>query len=316
MSAAVKPHHPAHHAAHHAPHAPVEHTRGAPALALEEVSVYYGAVCALDRVSMALQPGGQCAVVGPNGAGKSTLFHVLAGVVRPDAGSVRLYGSEPGSHICVGYVPQRTKADGNFPVTVRDVVLMGRTGKIGMLRRPGRRDRELVDAALVRVGMADLAGRQIGDLSGGQQQRVFLARALAQEAEILLLDEPLTGLDLPSQEAILTLLDELRRQAITILVATHDLNQAAARFPLVALINRRLVAFGPPAQVLTAENLAGAFGSHIHVVHTSEGDLLVTDSCCDGEHPLPQPTVGRDLNAPVALPEYEVRVDGERVHPR
>lgn len=298
------------------PHVPAPHDSQSPALELENVSVYYGGVCALDGVSLALQPGDQCAIVGPNGAGKSTLFHVIAGVVRPDAGSVRIYGSTPGGHICVGYVPQRNKPDAHFPVTVRDVVMMGRTGKIGMLRRPGRRDRALVDAALERVSMADLAARQIGDLSGGQQQRVFLARALAQEAEILLLDEPLTGLDLPSQEAIMALLDDLRRQGVTTLVATHDLNQAAARFPLVALVNRRLVALGAPAQVLTAANLAAAFGSHIHVVHTTDGDLLVTDSCCDGDHPLPEPRVGRDLAAPVALPAYEVRVDGERVHPR
>jgi ABC-type Mn2+/Zn2+ transport system ATPase subunit len=193
---------------------------------------------------------------------------------------------------------------------------MGRTGKIGLLRRPGRHDRALAEAALERVGMVDLGNRQIGELSGGQQQRVFLARALAQEAEILLLDEPLTGLDLPSQEAILALLDDLRSQRVTVLVATHDLNQAAARFPLVALINRRLVALGPPDQVLTAETLAHAFGSHIHVVHTAEGDLLVTDACCDGDHPLPQPRIGRELDDAVALPEYEVRVDGERIHPR
>jgi manganese/iron transport system ATP-binding protein len=308
-------------AVHTKPHVPAPHDRSAPALELDNVSVYYGNVCALDRVSLALQPGDQCAIVGPNGAGKSTLFHVVAGVVRPDAGAVRIYGSTPGGHICVGYVPQRTKVDAHFPVTVRDVVMMGRTGKIGMLRRPGRSDRTAVNDALERVSMADLARRQIGELSGGQQQRVYLARALAQEAEILLLDEPLTGLDLPSQEAILALLDDLRRQGITVLVATHDLNQARGRFPLVALVNRRLVAFGAPDRVLTAANLAFAFGSHIHVVHTSQGDLLVTDSCCDGDHPLPEPMVGRDLDEAVALPEYEVRVDGvradgERIHTR
>ncbi len=297
-------------------HHPAQHDATAAALELTGVSVAYASVVALRDVSLTLARGDQLALVGPNGAGKSTLFNVIAGVVRPDAGSVQIYGSQPGGHICVGYVPQRNRIDANFPVTVQDVVLMGRTGRIGLLRRPTRRDRALVRAAMERVGIEPLAGRPIGELSGGQQQRVFLARALAQEAEILLMDEPLTGLDLPSQEAILTLLDDLRRQGITVLVATHDLNQASARFPLVALINRRIVAFGPPERVLTAQHLAAAFGSHVHLIHTNEGDLLVTDACCDGEHPLPAPVVGRSNEEAVALPAYEVAVDGERVRGR
>ncbi len=295
---------------------PIPHDLDAPALELIDVSVHYDNVTALDRVSLTLQMGDQCAFVGPNGAGKSTLFQVIAGVLRPDAGSVQIYGSAPGGHICVGYVQQRNKPDMHFPVTVRDVVMMGRTGRIGLLRRPGRRDRAQVQAALERVSMAHLANRQIGELSGGQQQRVYLARALAQEARILLLDEPLTGLDLPGQEAILALLETLRAQGITVLVATHDLNQAAARFSLVALLNRRLVALGPPAQVLTAANLSAAFGSHMHVVRSAEGDLLVTDSCCDGDLAPAEPRLGRDPDFPVALPAWEVNVDGERAHPR
>jgi ABC-type Mn2+/Zn2+ transport system ATPase subunit len=160
--------------------------------------------------------------------------------------------------------------------------------------------------------MQDLARRQIGELSGGQQQRVYLARALAQEAELLLLDEPLTGLDLPSQEVIMSTLDTLRRQGVTVLVATHDLNQAAERFPLVALLNHRLIAFGAPGSVLTAPNLASAFGSHMHILHTPEGDLLVADTCCEEDHPLPASAIGRPLDEAVALPEYEIVVDGER----
>ncbi len=287
------------------------HNLSAPALELVDVTVAYGNVVALDHLSMTLNRGDQCAVVGPNGAGKSTLFHVIAGVLRPDQGEVNVFGSGPGGHICVGYVPQRARVDVNFPVTVADVVMMGRAGRIGLLRRPSRADHAVVQEALAQVDLLPLADRPIGALSGGQQQRVLLARALAQEAEILLLDEPLTGLDQPSQDALLATLNVLRDQGITLLVATHDLNQAATRFPLVALVNRRLIAFGPPAQALNPADLAAAFGSHVHVVHTNEGDLVVTDTCCDDTHLLPQAVVGRSEGA-VALPAYEVAVDGKR----
>lgn len=296
----------------------IPHLANAPALEVRDVSVRYEETVALDHVSLSLEKGAALAVVGPNGAGKSTLFQVIAGIVRPNSGMILLYGSPPGGHICVGYVPQRTRLDANFPVTVRDVVMMGRTGKIGLFRRPSHSDHALVDAALAQVDMSALAGRPIGALSGGQQQRVFLARAIAQEAEVLLLDEPLTGLDQPSQEAILAILDVLRAKGVTVLVATHDLHQASTRFPLVALINRRLVAFGAPAEVLTAQNLAAAFGSHVHVVHGESGDLLVTDSCCEGGAPaeLPEavPALGRATETTAGLPAWEANVDGERLH--
>ncbi|MEZ4672716.1 MAG: metal ABC transporter ATP-binding protein [Caldilineaceae bacterium] len=214
---------------------------------------------------------------------KSTLFNVIAGITHPTSGRVDIYGSDPTGHICVGYVPQRNRIDWRFPVTVRDVVMMGRTRKIGLFRRARRSDHEAVQQALARVRMADLAARQIGELSGGQQQRVFLARALAQEAELLLLDEPLTGLDLPSQELLLQILMELRRQGITILVATHDLNQAAAHFAKVLLLNRRMIAYGAPDEVLTTARLQAAYGSQLHVVHSNGRDLILADSCCGAE---------------------------------
>ena len=296
----------------------IPHLPNVPALEVRDISVRYEDVVALEHVSFALEKGSALAVVGPNGAGKSTLFQVIAGIVRPNGGEILLYGSAPSSHICVGYVPQRTRLDANFPVNVRDVVMMGRTGKIGFFRRPSRADHAAVDAALEQVDMSQLADRPIGALSGGQQQRVFLARAIAQEAEVLLLDEPLTGLDAPSQDAILAILDALRADGVTVLVATHDLHQASTRFPLVALVNRRLAAFGSAKEVLTAQNLAAAFGSHIHVVHGEGGDLLVTDSCCeggvDGGLPEPLPALGRQPDAAVALPAWEASVDGERMH--
>ena len=265
------------------------HDAALPAVELENVTVRYGQTVALDQVSFRLNRGDRVAVVGPNGAGKSTLFHAIAGVVRPDQGQVRIYGSVPGGHICVGYVPQRKAIDWNFPVTVTDVVM------------PARHDREAVRAALAEVGMSAYANRQIGELSGGQQQRVFLARALAQEAELLLMDEPLTGLDMPSQEAILTIIDRLHTHGITVMVASHDLNQAGEQFPLLLLLNHRLVAYGPPSRVLTTENLMAAYGGQVHVVHTTEGDLLLTDTCCGGDHDLPLPELApRAAERPLA----------------
>jgi manganese/iron transport system ATP-binding protein len=264
------------------------HEAGAPALKLEQVTVQYNGIPALEDVTLQIHRGEQVAVVGPNGAGKSTLFNVIAGIVRPRRGKVSIYGSGPGRHICVGYVPQRNRIDWRFPVTVADTVMMGRIGRIGLFRWPGKKDRLRVAQALEQVGMSAYARRQIGELSGGQQQRVFLARALAQEAELLLLDEPLSGLDMPSQEALLQILGDLRREGITMLVATHDLNQAAELFPLLLLLNRRVVAFGTPTAVLTPENLAAAYGSQMHIIRSANGEMIITDTCCGGGHaPVP-----------------------------
>ncbi len=270
----------------------IAHDQTAPSLELVDVSVRYDGTPALEGVSFQVRRGDQVAVVGPNGAGKSTLFNVVAGILKPQQGSVRIYGSGPSGHICVGYVPQRNRIDWRFPVSVADVVMMGRVGKIGLLRRPTRRDWQQVESALAQVEMTRFARRQIGELSGGQQQRVFLARALAQEAELLLLDEPLAGLDLPSQEAILRILERMHDQGLTLLIATHDLNQAAEQFDKMLLLNRRVVAYGPPAQVLTPDNLGRAYGGQLHVVHTEAGDVLVTDSCCSGGEPPVAQIVG------------------------
>ena len=271
---------------------PVSHNATAPVLELEGVTARYDGTPALENVSFRVRRGDQVAVVGPNGAGKSTLFNIIAGILKPQQGVVRIAGSGPSDHICIGYVPQRNRIDWRFPVNVEDVVMMGRIGKIGLLRRPSREDRQKVRDALAKVDMLSFAHRQIGELSGGQQQRVFLARALAQEAELLLLDEPLAGLDMPSQEAILRILSQMRADGITILVATHDLNQAAEKFDQMILLNRRVIAYGPPSEVLTTENLARAYGGQLHVLHTADGDILVNDSCCGGGQPPVAPLVG------------------------
>ena len=208
-----------------------------------------------------LREGEQVAVVGPNGAGKSTLFKLIVGELRPTYGFASLYGTNPAEHLCVAYVPQRQSVDWNFPVTVGDVVMMGRTRRIGLFRRVRRVDREIVYQSLERVDGIDLIDKQIGELSGGQQQRVFIARALAQEADLLLLDEPLAGLDIPSQEQVFEVLDNISAEGITLIVATHNLKMAAERFDKVLLLNGRVIAFDRPAEVFTADNLVQAYGS-------------------------------------------------------
>lgn len=274
----------------HAGHG-ITHKPDAPTLELTDVWVGYngklalgnsGPRHALENVTFRIERGERVAVVGPNGAGKSTLFKVVAGTLRPDRGRVTIFGHGPDGHICIAYVPQRNQVDWRFPVTVEDVVMMGRVGQIGLLRRPRKPDWAAVRAALGRVGAADLAHKQIGALSGGQQQRVFLARALAQEAELLLLDEPLNGLDIPTQEAIIGILDDLRQDGVTVLLATHDLDMAAERFDRIMLLNRRIIAFESPATALRAENLLSAYGGHLHKIN-GEGAMILADTCCDGE---------------------------------
>lgn len=263
----------------------VVHPTGGPVVEFEHVSVRYeGAEPALDDVSFQLSRGERVAVVGPNGAGKSTLLKVVAGILQPTTGRVTIYGHGAKGDVCVGYVPQRSQVDWKFPVTVSDVVLMGRVARIGLLRQAGRRDHELVRDSLAQVDATDIAKRQIGELSGGQQQRVFIARALAQEAELLLMDEPLTGLDVPSQESIFKILDLLRSRGITVLVSTHDLQLAADRFDRQMLLKRKLLAFGHPGDVLTPERLRQAYGTHLTVLPGPEGMLALSDTCCDGEH--------------------------------
>jgi manganese/iron transport system ATP-binding protein len=265
---------------------PAPHDPSAPPVQVDGVCLTYDGVTALHDISFNLAAGARVAVVGPNGAGKSTLFKIMVGVLRPTSGEVRIYGGSPGGHVCISYVPQRSQVDWTFPVTVADVVMMGRIRTMGPFRWPTQDDWRRVDAALRRVGMLELRGRQIGELSGGQQQRVFLAQALAQGAELVLLDEPLSGLDVPSQEAIFSILDELRATGVTTLVATHDLNLAAERFDQILLLNRRLVAFGPPAAVFTRPLLLEAYGGHMHLVPEGEGVMILTDTCCEGEEAM------------------------------
>jgi ABC-type Mn2+/Zn2+ transport system ATPase subunit len=244
------------------------------------LNVRYESGPALDQLSFELKKGERLAVVGPNGAGKSTLFKVIAGVLTPSSGQVHVYGHEPGGHICIAYVPQRSQVDWNFPVNVSEVVMMGRIGKLRLFRHPKANDWEIVQHALEVVGMERHTKRQISELSGGQQQRVFIARALAQEAELMLMDEPLTGLDLNSQEDILQIIDQLHQREVTVLVAMHDLQMAAERFDRVMLLNVQIVDLGTPDEVFTSQNLVKAYGGHLRLVETDEGVLALEDTCC------------------------------------
>lgn len=231
-----------------------------PILSVRGLRVRYGHRTALENVDFDMPRGTSLAVVGPNGAGKSTLLQVVAGLLPIDAGRVTVHGHEPGIDICVAYVPQRGEVDWHFPVRVSDVVMMGRVGRIGLLRRPGAADRERVAEALATVRLETLADRQIGALSGGQQQRMFIARALAQQAELVLMDEPFAGLDTPSRAELLDVMARLRAEGVSLVVATHDLDVAARGVDLVLLLDRQTLAFGAPERVLDEENLARAYG--------------------------------------------------------
>ena len=234
---------------------------------LEDVSAGYGTKAALEDVHLEVPAGSLLAVVGPNGAGKSTLLKVVAGLLRPWSGSVEVLGEPPGraAHR-IAYVPQAEMVDWQFPVTVEDVVTMGRYPRLGWVKRPGAVDRQAVADALEQVGMADHRRTQIGSLSGGQRRRVFLARALAAEPDLFLLDEPVTGVDATTQEDLMDILEDQAKRGRTVVATTHDLACAAQRFQRVAGVNRTVVAQGPASLILDPEVLAKIYGGHLLVV--------------------------------------------------
>ena len=236
-------------------------------LELHDVTVAYGRRPVLWNVDLVIDESCLFGVIGPNGAGKSTLLKAALGLVPLVGGCVRFFGRPLAAvRRSVGYVPQRETVDWEFPVTALDVVLMGTYARLGWFRRPGPRERSLAEDCLARVGLADVSGRQIGRLSGGQQQRVFLARALAQQAEIYLLDEPMAGVDARSQEQIFAVLAGLRSAGKLVVVVHHDLRTAAEWFDRVALIDMRLVAAGPTAAVLTPGNLRRTYAGEVEVL--------------------------------------------------
>jgi manganese/zinc/iron transport system ATP- binding protein len=242
-----------------------------PALETRRLTVSYGARPVLWDVDASFPAGALSAIVGPNGAGKSTLLKAALGLIAADAGQTLVHGRPVGAaRDRVAYVPQRDEVDWDFPVTVREVVEMGRYPATGWFRRVPRRDAALVDECLERVGMAPFRGRQIGRLSGGQRQRVFIARALAQQTPLLVMDEPFAGVDARTEASILELLAGLRDEGRSIVVVHHDLATVRAAFDWVLLLNVRAVAEGPVAEVLTPQTLARAYGA---AVDAAGGDV-------------------------------------------
>jgi manganese/iron transport system ATP-binding protein len=244
---------------------------------LSDVTAGYGERIALEHVTVAVEPGSLLAVVGPNGAGKSTLLKLMAGLLDPWSGRIEVLGAPPGREARrVAYVPQAELVDWGFPVTVEDVVMMGRFPRLGPVRRPTGDDRRAVLDALDQVGMARHRQTQIGRLSGGQRRRVFLARALAAEPDLFLLDEPVTGIDATTQELLMDLLEAQARRGKTVVATTHDLASAAQRFQRVLAVNRTIVAYGPSEIVLDADVLAKAYGGHLLVL--GERTFLLDDA--------------------------------------
>jgi ABC-type Mn2+/Zn2+ transport system ATPase subunit len=236
---------------------------------VEDVTVDYSGNIALRDAHLEVLAGSICGLIGVNGSGKSTLFKAIMGFLTPTSGRVFIDDLPVKKAQKLGriaYVPQSDEIDFNFPVSVWDVVLMGRYGYMNFLRIPGAKDKEIATRALEQVQLLEFKDRQIGELSGGQKRRVFLARALAQEADILLLDEPFTGVDAKTQATIIDLLLQQRRQGSTVLISTHDLASVETFCDHVALVNRTVLAYGPTDEVFTPENIDRAFGGLLQQV--------------------------------------------------
>lgn len=243
------------------------------------LSVSYGANIALSASSFEISGGGVTAVIGPNGSGKSTLLNVIAGLVEPTSGRAEI----PAERTRIAYVMQATKVNENLPVTVREVVAMGRYATLGAYRRPGESDRRAVDEAMARMGIAEIASRHLHELSGGQRQRVFVAQGLAQDHDVLLLDEPLTGIDIITAQAIDEVIHAETQEGCAVVMTTHDLSEARLA-DHVLLLAGRVVAWGSPADVLTEQNLVTAYGPSL--LHVEEGRVFLDD-------PAHRPVVGR-----------------------
>lgn len=236
-------------------------------LEIHDLTVAYHNKPVLYGIDLAVPAGKLIGIIGPNGAGKSTLIKTIIGLLPPSSGTIKIFG-QPFKSACnrVGYVPQRESVDWDFPVNVMDVVLMGRYGKLGWFKRPTHKDRDIARECLEKVKMLPYANRQIGNLSGGQQQRVFLARALAQESDLYLMDEPFAGVDAATEAAVVTLLQELKSRGKTLLVVHHDLATARDYFDMLILLNMRLVAFGETDKVFTHDILQKTYGGRLTIL--------------------------------------------------
>ncbi|GMX61499.1 manganese ABC transporter ATP-binding protein MntB [Paenibacillus elgii] len=245
-------------------------------LSILGMTVAYQKKPVLRDISLQVPEGKLIGIVGPNGAGKSTLIKAALGLIPSVTGEVSIYGKPYAEQRkLIGYVPQRESVDWDFPTSALDVVMMGRYGHLGWLKRPGAKEREIAMDCLSKVGMASFADRQISQLSGGQQQRVFLARALAQDAKLYFMDEPFVGVDAATEKAIVTLLGELREQGKTVLVVHHDLATVKQYFDWVILLNVELQGIGPAEEVFTRDNLQRTYGGRLAFLDQREGALVV-----------------------------------------
>ena len=224
---------------------------------VEDLQVSYYGKTAIKDVSFSFEGGKLVGILGPNGAGKSTALKSIIGLIPADKGTVRLSG-QPVDEIRkeIAYVPQRSNIDWDFPIEVKEAVLLGTFPRLGLFRRPGKKEQKLAADCLEKVGMTEFANRQIGELSGGQQQRVFMARALAQQADFFFLDEPFVGIDVSSEEIIMDILKELRSEGKMVLIVHHDLSKVASYFDDIILLNKKMITSGPVSEVFTAENLS------------------------------------------------------------
>lgn len=251
------------------------HRPARPAVAASSLTLAYGASIALRDATFCVQPGACCCVVGPNGSGKTSVLHAIAGILPPRSGTLEVAGADPQSRRRhTAYVLQSNELNRHVPVTVREVVRMGRYSRVGLLRRLRREDHRIVDQAMERLGISGLRNHHFDELSGGQRQRVLIAQALAQPGDLLLLDEPLTGLDLPSRERVEQVIADERASGTTVIMTTHDLTEAAAA-DQVLLVASRLVASGHPESVLTSEFLSDAYGGHI--LDLGQGTMVLDD---------------------------------------
>lgn len=256
-----------------------------PAIEVHDLTVAYRRRPVLWNIDFSVPEGKLVGIVGPNGAGKTTLIKAMLGLVPLASGKVEMYGKPyDEQRRLIGYVPQRESVDWEFPVTVLDVVQMGTYGRLGWLRRPGKAQRETAGQCLEQVGLSEFADRQISQLSGGQQQRVFLARALAQDARIYFMDEPFAGVDAATEQAILSLLRELRTLGKTVFVVHHDLQTVREYFDEVVLLNMRLIAAGPIKEVFTNENLQRTYGGRLTILDRA-AEAIRMDEFGEGRKP-------------------------------
>lgn len=245
-----------------------------------DATITYQERLALEHINLDIRAGEFLGIIGPNGSGKTTLLKSILGIVRPVRGSVQIFDCACHKLRChhkarIGYIPQKGQIDPHFPVTVMETVMMGRYSSLGLFKRPGKRDRELALKALRDVEMEDYTGAPLGHLSGGQQQRVLIARALAQQPEVLLLDEPTTGIDTPTQHSIISLISNLHKNLnLTVLLVTHDINMISPYVDRMALLKVRLYAVGSPAEVLREKTLSEIYGKQV-IVTAEEGGTYV-----------------------------------------